>query len=129
QNRLSNESSLKYFLLGAFSTGFLLYGIALLYGTSGTTNIPDILGKLDALSASPIFWAGFGLFIAGIAFKIGGVPFHMWIPDVYQGAPTTVTGFMSTAAKAAAFSALIVSLPRQSHGVERISDVLALISA
>jgi NADH-quinone oxidoreductase subunit N len=104
----SNESSLKYFLLGAFATGFLLYGIALIYGAAHTTNISAIVSILPLLSTMKLFWVGFGLILVGFAFKIAAVPFHMWVPDVYEGAPTTVTGFMSTGAKAAAFSSLIL---------------------
>ncbi len=105
---LSNESALKYFLLGAFATGFLLYGIALIYGASGSTKISFLIHNYGIISASPFFWIGIGLLFIGLAFKVGGVPFHMWIPDVYQGAPTPVSGFMSTGGKAAAFAAIII---------------------
>jgi NADH-quinone oxidoreductase subunit N len=104
----SNESSLKYFLLGSFAAGFLLYGIALIYGAAHTTNIQAIISILPILTTMKLFWVGFGLIMVGFAFKIAAVPFHMWVPDVYEGAPTTVTGFMSTGAKAAAFSAFIL---------------------
>lgn len=106
----SNEAGLKYFLLGAFSTGFLLYGIALLYGASGTTNLADMGTYLNAHRAvlgNPMTIAGLLLLSTGFLFKIGAAPFHMWTPDVYQGAPTPVTAFMSTAAKAAAFAAFV----------------------
>jgi NADH-quinone oxidoreductase subunit N len=127
---LSNESSLKYFLLGAFATGFLLYGIALLYGASGTTNISIIVQNISTLSVSPFFWVGIGLLMVGLAFKVGAVPFHMWIPDVYQGSPTTVSGFMATGAKAAAFAAFILLfLHPQSGNPEQVKTVLAVISA
>jgi NADH-quinone oxidoreductase subunit N len=105
---LSNESALKYFLLGSFATGFLLYGIALVYGAAGSTKISYLILNYGVVSVSPFFWIGIGFLFIGLAFKVGGVPFHMWIPDVYQGAPTPVTGFMSTGAKAAAFSAIIL---------------------
>ncbi|MFI5252478.1 MAG: NADH-quinone oxidoreductase subunit N [Bacteroidota bacterium] len=104
----SNESSLKYFLLGAFSTGFLLYGIALVYGAAHTTNIAAIVKMLPVLSSLKMFLAGLGLILVGFAFKVAAVPFHMWVPDVYEGAPTTITGFMSTGAKAAAFAAFVL---------------------
>lgn len=93
----SNEAALKYFLLGAFATGFLLYGIALVYGATGTTSLAGILerGSLE----SPLFLIGLGLLAIGLAFKVAAVPFHMWVPDVYEGAPTTVTAFMSTGGK------------------------------
>ena len=100
----SNESALKYFLLGAFATGFLLYGIALIYGTSGTTDLTAISLAFPQLAGNPIFLIGCGLLIIAFSFKVAAVPFHMWAPDVYEGAPTTVSGFMSTGAKAAGFS-------------------------
>ncbi len=127
---VSNESSLKYFLLGAFATGFLLYGIALLYGASGTTNIFTIASNISALSTSAFFWVGLAMLLVGLSFKIGAVPFHMWIPDVYQGSPTTATGFMATGAKAAAFAALLVVVAHQQFdGSVKLKAVLALLSA
>ena len=102
----SNESALKYFLLGAFMTGFLLYGIALIYGATGTTNITNILAQPKSLT-SPIFIIGFGLFMIGFFFKMGIFPFHMWIPDVYDGAPTVISGVMSTAGKIAAVGTIV----------------------
>jgi NADH-quinone oxidoreductase subunit N len=104
----ANEASLKYFLLGAFATGFFLYGIALIYGMTGTTNILVIAQNIAAFKSEPLFLIGTGLLFVGFAFKIGAVPFHMWVPDVYEGSPTMVTAFMSTGAKAAAFSALLL---------------------
>ena len=103
------EAALKYFLLGAFSTGFLLYGIALLYGASGSTFLVDIAAVEDK---GLIYWAGVALLLVGFFFKISIVPFHMWTPDVYQGAPTTITAFMATASKAAAIVAFILVLSR-----------------
>ncbi|MBI1805346.1 MAG: NADH-quinone oxidoreductase subunit N [Ignavibacteria bacterium] len=127
---ISNESALKYFLLGAFATGFLLYGIALLYGASGTTNIPTIVANYSALSSSTFFWIGLGLLLVGLAFKVGAVPFHMWIPDVYQGSPTTAAGFMATGAKAAAFAAFILVFAHQQfESALKIKAILALLSA
>ncbi|MGA2623630.1 MAG: NADH-quinone oxidoreductase subunit N [Bacteroidota bacterium] len=125
----SNESSLKYFLLGAFATGFLLYGIALIYGSSGTTNIGMIVAKYADLSSSKIFWAGSGLLLVGLAFKAAAVPFHMWVPDVYEGSPTTIAGFMSTGAKAAAFSALILVFAGPFVHGEGIRLALAVVAA
>jgi len=104
----STEASLKYFLLGAFATGFFLYGIALLYGVTGTTNILEIAQNISEYKSEPLFLTGTGLLLVGFAFKVGAVPFHMWVPDVYEGAPTMVTAFMSTGAKAAAFTALLL---------------------
>jgi len=131
----SNESALKYFLLGAFATGFLLYGIALLYGSSGTTNIAMIISELDSLQTSMLFWLGIGLLLIGFAFKVAAVPFHMWAPDVYEGAPTSVTAFMATTGKTAAFSgfllafANIVGHTSQNFSHEKLSLALAIISA
>ena len=105
----SQESGLKYFVLGGFSSAFLLYGIALVYGATGTTNLAGIVDFLDrtVLLENGLMLAGIALLLVGLAFKIAAVPFHMWTPDVYQGAPTPVTGFMASAAKAAAFAALL----------------------
>jgi NADH-quinone oxidoreductase subunit N len=106
----ANEASLKYFLLGAFATGFTVYGIALIYGSTGTTSIEGIISRYSQLSGDFIFIAGILLFLIGFSFKIAAFPFHMWVPDVYEGAATTVSGLFSTGGKAAAFSAIIVSL-------------------
>ncbi len=105
----SNESSLKYFLLGAFSTGFLLYGIALIYGATGTTNLKGIYEfvRKSQLLTDPLLLIGMGLLIVGFGFKVASVPFHMWTPDVYEGAPTSVTAFMAVGAKAAGFAAFL----------------------
>ena len=105
----SNESALKYLLLGAFSSAFLLYGIALIYGATGTTDfkgISEFLSKTTYLK-DPMLLAGMGLLVVGFGFKIATVPFHMWTPDVYEGAPTSVTAFMSVGVKAAAFAAFV----------------------
>lgn len=102
----SNESAMKYFLLGAFMTGFLLYGMALMYGVTGTTKISIILSQALTLK-NPLFYVGFGLFLIGFFFKMGIFPFHMWIPDVYDGAPTIVSGMMSTAGKIAAVGTIV----------------------
>ncbi len=105
----SSEAALKYFLLGAFASGFLLYGIALLYGATGTASLPR-MGEFLAGSPflnNPLVLIGALLVFTGFAFKVAVVPFHMWTPDAYQGAPTSVTGFMSAGAKAAGFAALL----------------------
>src|SRR4029079_11109744 len=110
RNRLdSNEAAMKYFLLGAFASGFLLYGIALLYGATGTTNLGRMAAFLagSPLLGNPLLVAGSMLLLIGLAFKVAAVPFHMWTPDAYEGAPTTITGYMSVGAKAAAFAALL----------------------
>lgn len=106
----ANEASLKYFLLGAFATGFIVYGIALIYGTTGTTSIQNLVENFVGYSSNILFVLGMILFFIGFSFKIATVPFHMWVPDVYQGSATTVTGLMSTAGKAAAFSVFIIML-------------------
>lgn len=106
----NNEASLKYFLLGAFASGFLLYGIALIYGSAQTTNIQIIIQNFSDLLYKPLFNLGLVLLLIGFSFKVAAVPFHMWVPDVYEGSPTVVSAFMSTAGKTAAFLALIVIL-------------------
>ncbi|MEO5619091.1 MAG: NADH-quinone oxidoreductase subunit N [Candidatus Eisenbacteria bacterium] len=105
----SNEAALKYFLLGAFASGFLLYGIALLYGATGTTQIARMAEFLSAspLPSNPLLIAGGLLVLVGFCFKVAAAPFHMWTPDAYEGAPTSVTAFMSAGAKAAGFAALL----------------------
>lgn len=104
------EGALKYFLLGAFSTGFVLYGMALLYGATGRIDLPGIAAHLSGARgevADPLFLAGLALLLVGLAFKVAAVPFHFWAPDVYQGSMAPVAGFMATGTKAAAFAALV----------------------
>jgi|DEB0MinimDraft_10_1074344.scaffolds.fasta_scaffold00023_22 NADH-quinone oxidoreductase subunit N len=105
----SQEAGLKYFLLGAFASAFLLYGIALTYGATGSTNLIAIRGFLDSttLVDNGLLMGGFAMLLVGFGFKVGAAPFHAWTPDVYQGAPTPVTAFMASVVKAAAFAALI----------------------
>ncbi len=116
----SEEAGLKYFLLGAFSTGFVVYGIALVFGATGTTELTGIVsavaGSVSGLVVNlPLLAVGAALILVGFGFKVAAVPFHMWTPDVYQGAPTPVTSFMAVGAKAAGFAALlrifVTSLP------------------
>lgn len=106
----ANEASLKYFLLGAFATGFIVYGIALIYGSAQTTSLDVITSKFGALAGNLLFIVGVLLFLVGFSFKIAAFPFHMWVPDVYQGSPTTIAGLFSTSGKASAFSAIIITL-------------------
>ncbi|MBI1966436.1 MAG: NADH-quinone oxidoreductase subunit N [Gemmatimonadetes bacterium] len=108
RNPRAAEAALKYFLIGAFASGFLLYGIALIYGATGTTNLSLVGVQVDSLrlGSDPMLLIGLGLLLVGFAFKVAAVPFHMWAPDVYDGAPTPVTAFMATGVKAAAFAAL-----------------------
>jgi NADH-quinone oxidoreductase subunit N len=105
----SAEAAIKYFLLGAFSTAFLLYGIALVYGATGATNLTTIAQRVAQyqLADSPMLLAGIALLLVGFGFKVAAAPFHMWAPDVYEGAPTPITGYMAAAVKAAAFAAFL----------------------
>ena len=105
-DRASEEAGLKYFLLGAFASGFLLFGIAFMYGALGTTDLTKIAMKVGQVGASPMLLFGAALVLVGQCFKVAAVPFHMWTPDVYEGAPTPITGFMSVGAKVAGFAAL-----------------------
>jgi NADH-quinone oxidoreductase subunit N len=100
----SEEAGIKYFLLGAFATGFVVYGIALTFGATGATSFASIVKNTANM---PLLLIGAALILIGFGFKIAAVPFHMWTPDVYQGAPTSVTAFMAVGAKAAGFAALL----------------------
>jgi len=106
----ANEASLKYLLLGSFATGFIVYGIALIYGSAHTTSIDFITANFTELTKNLLFIAGVLLFLIGFSFKIAAFPFHMWVPDVYEGSPTTIAALFSTGGKAAAFSAIIATL-------------------
>jgi len=106
-SRRSNEAAVKYFLLGAFSLGILLYGMSLLYGLSGTTNLRTLATVLAGQERSPLLILAIILVVAGVGFKIAAVPFHMWAPDVYEGAPTPVTAFLSVGSKAASFAMIL----------------------
>jgi len=104
----STEGAVKYFLMGAFTSGILLYGLALFYGLTGTTNLSAVAQKLAGLSLNdPVLILATILVVTGFGFKIAAVPFHMWVPDAYEGAPTSITAFMSAAVKAAAFAGLV----------------------
>ena len=121
----SAEAALKYFLLGAFASGFLLYGIALVYGATGTTNLALIGAQLSGQArASAMLLAGLAMLIVGFGFKIAAVPFHMWAPDVYDGAPTPVTAFMATGVKAAAFAALFRVMYQAFGGAPAWHDIM-----
>ena len=103
----STEAALKYFLMGAFTSGILLYGLALIYGLTGSTNLANVAQSLAAVPKdNPALLLGIILIVAGFGFKVAAVPFHMWAPDAYEGAPTSVTAYMSSAVKAAAFAGL-----------------------
>ncbi len=108
ENLFSTEAAFKYFLMGSFATGFLLFGITLVYGATGSFNIPAIADFIAAHATMPRYlYIGILLMMVGLAFKISAVPFHLWAPDVYEGSPTPVTAFMSTIVKIAAFAAFI----------------------
>jgi NADH-quinone oxidoreductase subunit N len=132
----SSEAGIKYFVLGGFASAFFLYGIALVYGATGTTNISEMIAALqssvDVFHPDTLALAGIGLLIVGLGFKVAAVPFHVWVPDVYQGAPTPVTAFMASAGKAAAFAAmlrvLVIALPFYRDDWRPIIWVLALLS-
>jgi len=103
----SGESSLKYFLLGSFATAFFLYGVALMFGATGSTSIGPISDTLRSGAVPMLAYAGVALMFVGLAFKVAAAPFHVWTPDVYEGAPAPIVGFMSTAPKAAVFAVLL----------------------
>ena len=103
----SEESAMKYFLLGAFSSAFFVYGVALTYGATGSTTLAGVSAALAGPLDDPLLVIGMGLLLVGLGFKVAAVPFHMWTPDVYQGAPTSVTAFMAVASKAASFGAFL----------------------
>ena len=130
---MANEAALKYLLLGAFSTGFLLYGISLLYGATGSTLLPTIISEIQQNgSGNPLVIVGMALVVVAMSFKIAIVPFHMWTPDVYTGAPTPVTGFLSGAAKAAGFAVfirvLMTGIPLEGANWENILWLLAVLT-
>jgi NADH-quinone oxidoreductase subunit N len=108
-NFASNEASLKYFLMGAFSTGFLLFGITLIYGAAGSFDL-DVINQYlvgNFKSVSPLFYPGLILMLIGLSFKVGAAPFHFWVPDVYEGSPNLIMAFMSTVVKTAGFAAFV----------------------
>jgi NADH-quinone oxidoreductase subunit N len=126
----SNESAMKYFLMGAFASAILLYGIALLYGATGSTSFVTLRAGFDP--GNPLAVAGLGLVLVGFAFKISSVPFHQWTPDVYEGAPSAVTAFMSVTVKATAFAALLrllgLGLPPLDAAFSNVLWVLAALT-
>ncbi|HZP37753.1 MAG TPA: NADH-quinone oxidoreductase subunit N [Methylomirabilota bacterium] len=114
----AGEASMKYLLIGAFASGFFVYGIALVFGATGTTNLDRIANAVAAQGGrDPMLVIGLGLLLVGFGFKISSVPFHMWAPDVYEGAPTSVTAFIATGSKAAAFAALLRVLLTAVRGI------------
>ena len=130
---VSNEAALKYFLLGAFATGFLLYGMTLIYGSTGSTNIFKIAEFIKTNdSSSPLMLMGIVLLVIGFGFKVAAVPFHMWAPDVYHGSPTPVTAFMAVGPKAAAFAAFFrvfkEGIPNMAANWEILLCIVAVLS-
>ena len=131
----SQESGIKYFVLGGFSSAFFLYGVALIYGGTGSTNFNKILTAFDAVPLKrqdSMVLIGIGLLLVGLLFKVAAAPFHFWAPDVYQGAPTPVTAFMASAGKAAAFAALlrvlVVALPNWKDDWQPVIWVVAVVT-
>jgi len=129
----SNEAALKYLLLGAFSTGFLLYGISMLYGATGSTLLPEIIAEIQQnRESNPLVVVGIAMIIVAMSFKIAVVPFHMWTPDVYTGAPTPVTGFLSGAAKAAGLAVfvriLLTGIPLDDANWKNLLWILAVLT-
>ena len=117
---ISSESSLKYFLLGSFATAFFLYGVALMFGATGSTSIAVISDTLRSDAVPLLAFAGVALMFVGLAFKVAAAPFHVWTPDVYEGAPAPVVGFMSTAPKAAVF-AVLLRIMFEAHAPGRVA--------
>jgi NADH-quinone oxidoreductase subunit N len=128
----SNEAAVKYFLLGAFSLGILLYGMSILYGVTGTTNLRGIAMVLAGQEMTLLLALALILVVAGMGFKIASVPFHMWAPDVYEGAPTPITAFLSVGSKAASFAMLLrilfEGLPSLASGWQDLFLVLAVLT-
>jgi NADH-quinone oxidoreductase subunit N len=122
---ISSESSVKYFLLGSFATAFFLYGVALMFGATGSTNISTIGDVLRSGQIPLLAYAGVALMFVGLGFKVAAAPFHVWTPDVYEGAPSPVVGFMSTAPKAAAF-AVLLRVMFEAHAPGRIGLIWAV---
>jgi len=126
----SEEAGLKYFLLGAFSTGFVVYGIALIFGATGSTSLAAIVASASNGTSSLLLTIGAALLLIGFGFKVAAVPFHMWTPDVYQGAPTAVTAFMSSGAKIAGFAALLRVFATAFPSIAAdMTDILWMLSA
>jgi NADH-quinone oxidoreductase subunit N len=126
----SNEAAMKYFLMGSFSTGFFLFGMALVYGASATLYLPQLHEFLTGAGhLTPMMKAGFVLMMVGLGFKVGSVPFHFWVPDVYHGSPTIITAFMATVSKIASFYALYILLSAFAPVAEFWAPLLAIMAA
>ena len=131
-NQRSNEAAVKYFLLGAFSLGILLYGMSLMYGLSGSTNMRAMAAVFAGQERNMLLVLAVILVVSGMAFKIAAVPFHMWAPDVYEGAPTPITAFLSVGSKAASFAMLLrifmIALPSMNADWRLLFEVLAIVT-
>jgi NADH-quinone oxidoreductase subunit N len=125
----SSESSLKYFLLGSFATAFFLYGVALMFGATGTTDVLKIRAALNGAGGGPLAYSATALMIVGLGFKIASAPFHIWTPDVYEGAPAPVVALLSTGPKAAAFAVMLRVLFATTAGAEPVWFWLIWVSA
>ena len=129
----SEEGAMKYFLLGAFASAFLVYGVALTYGGTGTTSLSGVLEVLEGTATNlPLALTGMALLLVGLGFKVAAVPFHMWTPDVYQGAPTPVTAFMSVGTKVGAFAALmrvlLLGMPAVAEEWGLLTAIIAILT-
>jgi len=131
-NAASEEAGLKYFLLGAFAGGFVLYGVALIYGATGATDLMAIVSAASTTESPMLFLIGAALILIGLGFKVAVVPFHMWTPDVYQGSPTPVTAYMAVVAKAGGFAALlrvfIAAFPSVSQDLVPVLSALVILT-
>ena len=131
-NQRSNEAAVKYFLLGAFSLGILLYGMSILYGLSGSTNMRAMAAVFAGQERNLLLVLAVILVVCGMAFKIAAVPFHMWAPDVYEGAPTPITAFLSVGSKAASFAMLLriftIAVPSMNADWRLLFEVLAIVT-
>lgn len=125
----SNEAGLKYLLLGAFATGFFLFGIAFIYGSTTTTNLKVISANFQNYQSDFLFWLGVAFLVIGFSFKVAAVPFHMWAPDAYEGAPTPASGFMSAVSKSAAFGAFALVFIFGFNGAnEQVRQAIGIIA-
>lgn len=133
EERVSKEAAFKYFILGSFASALMLYGISFIYGTVGSTYLPDVIASTkNLLATNRLFLLGFILLIVGLGFKIGMFPFHAWVPDVYQGSPTPLTAFMATGVKAVCLAFFLRVVASQAFTVERFwpfVDVLQWLAA
>ena len=126
QEPRSNEAALKYVILGAVSSGVFLYGVSLVYGFTGTTQLTELAQRLEG--GDPLLALGAVFLVTGLVFKVGAVPFHMWVPDVYEGAPTTITAFMSVGPKAAGFAVLLRVFLGSFDTVPEVTPIIAGIA-